>query len=92
MTDFKKTTGVGYNVFLSSDRLFVVDVATGTRRADFAVDEKLLDALRQALTKNETSRARQTSQRDAETESVALKRESSAAASRTRKKTTKEVK
>lgn len=45
----KITRGDGWNVFLSGCRLFIVEVATGTRRADFEVDEKLLDALRKAL-------------------------------------------
>ena len=50
MTDYRITRGDGWNVFLASDRLFIVETSTGTRRADFAVDAKLLSTLRQALT------------------------------------------
>lgn len=53
MNNFKVTRGVGWNVFLSADRLFIVDVDSGARRADFEVEPNLLDALRKALTKTD---------------------------------------
>ena len=49
MTEIKITRGDGWNVFLSADRLFIVETKTGTRRADFAVEAALLATLKKAL-------------------------------------------
>lgn len=53
----KITRGDGWNVFLSDDRLFIVDTATGTRRADFEIDDALLTTLRNALTEQSSEKA-----------------------------------
>ena len=49
MSNYNRTKGNGWNVFLSDDQLFVVNTTTGVRTAEFAVDNELVETLKKAL-------------------------------------------